>query len=137
MGKEASIGQLVGEIREDVQNLVRQEIELAKAELTPQVKQLGAGVGMFGAAGYLAVTASLLLFFAASVGLGAGFAAWFGLSALGAAALGFLTVAVLVLIVVAILIVFGIAKMKFEKPERTISSVEQTVAALHPGKEEE
>ena len=56
-----SVGDLVGEIAEDVSRLLRQEIDLAKAEAKQEVTKLGKGAGMLGGAG---VAGHLLLLFA-------------------------------------------------------------------------
>lgn len=50
----ASTGQLVGRAAEQVSDLVRAEMELARAELNETVKHAVAGVSLFGAAGLLA-----------------------------------------------------------------------------------
>jgi uncharacterized membrane protein YqjE len=67
-----SIGALLGEITQDLSTLFRQEVELAKVELTDQAKKAGTGAGMFGGA---AVAANLALVFV-SVSL------WWALGAL-------------------------------------------------------
>lgn len=46
-----SIGELLKQLSQETTQLVRQEIELAKAEVTEKGKKAGLGVGMFGAAG--------------------------------------------------------------------------------------
>jgi len=56
-----SVGDLVGEIAEDVSRLLRQEIDLAKAEAKQEVTKLGRGAGLLGGAG---VAGHLLLLFA-------------------------------------------------------------------------
>jgi uncharacterized membrane protein YqjE len=56
-----SLGDLVGEIASDLSQLVRQEIDLAKAEAKDEVTKVGKGAGMLGAAG---LAAHLLLLFA-------------------------------------------------------------------------
>lgn len=48
---DASIGDLIGNITEDFSTLVRQEMELAKAEISQTVNKVGRGAGMFGGAG--------------------------------------------------------------------------------------
>jgi hypothetical protein len=48
---ERPVGELVKEATEQAQTLVRQEIELAKAELSEKGKKAGIGAGMFGGAG--------------------------------------------------------------------------------------
>ena len=57
----SSLGELFGEVTRDVSTLMRQEIELAKAELTESAKRAGKGAGMFGGAGYAAAMAVLFL----------------------------------------------------------------------------
>jgi Flp pilus assembly protein TadB len=59
--EERSVGDLVGEIAEDVSRLLRQEIDLAKAEAKQEVTKLGKGAGLLGGAG---VAGHLLLLFA-------------------------------------------------------------------------
>jgi len=53
--RDNSTGDLVKQLSEQVTTLVRQEVDLAKAELTEKGKQAGIGAGMFGAAGLLGV----------------------------------------------------------------------------------
>jgi hypothetical protein len=61
------IGELVRDLSEQTTALVRQEVELAKAELGVKARNAGIGVGMFGGAGALgfyalgALTATLIL----------------------------------------------------------------------------
>ncbi len=56
---ERTLGQLVADATADVQEIVRAEIALAKAELAQDAKRVGVGAGMFGAAGYLGFLASI------------------------------------------------------------------------------
>jgi hypothetical protein len=51
-GDSPSIGQLFGEISKDLSTLMRQEVALAKAEVTQSAKQASKGVGMFAGAAY-------------------------------------------------------------------------------------
>ncbi|MCU1691588.1 MAG: hypothetical protein JWM64_679 [Frankiales bacterium] len=55
----ASVGQLVGQVTNDLSTLMRQEFALAKAELTEEAKKAGKGAGALGAAGYLGYLASI------------------------------------------------------------------------------
>ena len=48
------IGQLFGEVSKDISTLMRQEVALAKAEVTQSAKQASKGAGMFAGAGVLA-----------------------------------------------------------------------------------
>ncbi len=49
--RDRPVGDLVKDATEQAQTLIRQEIELAKAELGEKGKQAGIGAGMFGGAG--------------------------------------------------------------------------------------
>ena len=60
-GADKSLGDVVTEVTEKASLLVREEIELAKAEVTEKVTKLGKGAGALAAAGVLAVFA--LIFF--------------------------------------------------------------------------
>src|SRR5918992_4641738 len=48
---ERPVGDLVNDATEQAQTLIRQEVELAKAELGEKGKKAGIGAGMFGGAG--------------------------------------------------------------------------------------
>ena len=64
--EDRPIGELVRDLSEQTSTLVRQELELARAELTQKGKVAGIGAGMFGAAGlfgffaFAALTAALI-----------------------------------------------------------------------------
>ena len=49
--QEATLAELVKQLSEQSSRLARQEMELAKAELTTKGKRAGIGAGMFGGAG--------------------------------------------------------------------------------------
>jgi MFS family permease len=58
--REASVGDLVGRLTEDMRALARQEVELGKAELAQKGKQAGVGAGLIGGGatfGFLALAA--------------------------------------------------------------------------------
>jgi uncharacterized membrane protein YqjE len=55
--REHGTGELLKELSDHTTTLVRQEIELAKAELGEKGKKAGLGAGMFGGAGLFAVFA--------------------------------------------------------------------------------
>ncbi|MCW2762125.1 MAG: phage holin family protein [Marmoricola sp.] len=46
-----SLGEIVGDITQDMSTLIRQEMDLATSEMKREVAKLGKGVGMFGGAG--------------------------------------------------------------------------------------
>lgn len=53
--RETSTGELVKQLSEQVSVLVRQEVELAKAEMTEKGRKAGVGAGMLGGAGVAAL----------------------------------------------------------------------------------
>jgi uncharacterized membrane protein YqjE len=71
--EEQSTAELLRQLSEQTTKLVRQEIELAKTELTEKGKKAGIGAGMFGGAGALgfyafgALTACVILALATAV----------------------------------------------------------------------
>ena len=93
---EPSIGQLFGEISKDLSTLMRQEIALAKAEVTQSAKKAGKGAGMFAGAGYAGHLTVLFLSLALAWALGSLFDS-FGWGALAVAVLWGIVAAVLAL----------------------------------------
>ena len=47
---EKSLGEIVADVTQKIQLLIREEIELAKAEVSTKAKKLGTGIGMASAA---------------------------------------------------------------------------------------
>jgi phage-related minor tail protein len=52
---QASTGELIGRLSEQLTTLVRNEVRLAQAEVTQKAKKLGVGIGLFGGAGVVAL----------------------------------------------------------------------------------
>src|SRR3954451_5577056 len=122
---DTSIGQLLGEISGDLSQLVRQEIELAKAELKQEAAKAGKGAGLLGGAGFggylVIVFASLAAMFAIASGTGLGWAA--------------LIVAGIWAVIATMLAVAGKKQMArvSPKPERTIQTLKEDAEwARHP-----
>jgi hypothetical protein len=67
---ETSVGELIGNISDDLSRLFRQEVELAKAELKQEATKAGKAAGMLGGAGFAGYLAVVLLSFALVFGLG-------------------------------------------------------------------
>ena len=63
-GETRSIGEIVGDISQDMSTLIKQEMDLAKSELKQEVGKLGKGAGMFGGAGLAGHFALFFLSFA-------------------------------------------------------------------------
>jgi len=118
----ASVGELVGSITSDLSTLMRQELELAKAEVKQEAMKSGKAAGMFGAAGFAGY---MVLLFASIAG-------WWGLANVmdeGWAAL----------IVTAVWAVIGAvaysagrrqARQIHPTPERTVETVKEIPDAL-------
>jgi len=65
-----SLGDLRAELSRDISTLIRQEVELAKAELRESAKRAGKGAGLFSGAGVAGFLALLFLSIALWWGLG-------------------------------------------------------------------
>lgn len=81
---DRSVADLLKQLSDQTATLVREELELARVELTAKGKQAGLGAGMFGAAGMLGLFALGALTAAAILALSLAVAGW--LSALIVAA---------------------------------------------------
>lgn len=66
---DAPIGELVARLSDDTVRLVRDEIRLARAEMTQKAKSAGVGAGLFGGAGVFAVYGFGVLVAAAVISL--------------------------------------------------------------------
>lgn len=120
---ERTLGQLVASASQDVSTIVRGEIDLAKAEISRAAQFAGMGAGMLAGAGVFALYALGFLLTALAWGLvAAGLATW----------LGFLIVAVLLLIIAGVLALVGRRALKRAnlKPQQAIDSTQKTIAAL-------
>ena len=51
-GSATSIGEIIGEVSRDFTTLMRQEVDLAKAEVTKSAKEAGLGAGLYGGAAF-------------------------------------------------------------------------------------
>ena len=119
---DRKIADLITDIRGDAQLLINDQIELAKAELTPAAKNAGIGGGLFGAAGYFGINAATLIYVAAAFGLAAlGLPYW----------AAFLIVAGVLLVIAAITGLIGYSRIKKVKaPEKTIANAQALVSEL-------
>jgi uncharacterized membrane protein YqjE len=88
-----SLGELLSGITADLSTLMRQEVELAKAELSQSAKRAGKGAGMFGGAVFAAYM--MILFLSISLWWALGNAIGHGWSALIVAVLWLIVGAVL------------------------------------------
>src|SRR2546423_15273566 len=72
---EKSLGEIVADVSQKASLLVREEIELAKAEVTTKVTRIGKGVAAFGGAAFVGLLGLIFLFHFFAFGI----ADWFGL----------------------------------------------------------
>jgi hypothetical protein len=68
--EERSLGDLFAELARDTSSLVRQEVDLAKTEVTEKATKVGRDVGVIGVGAALAYAALLALIAAAILGIG-------------------------------------------------------------------
>ena len=91
-----SIGELLADVSQDITTLMRQEVELAKAEVRQSASRAGKGAGMFAGAGVAGHM--VLLFVSIAVWWGIGDATGHGWSALIVAAVWAVIAAVLAIV---------------------------------------
>ena len=94
--EDASTGQLIGQLTEQISRLVRDEARLAQAEVTQKAKRLGVGAGLFGGAGLFAFFGLAVLIAAAVLALALVLPGW--LAALIVAVVLFAVAGVLALV---------------------------------------
>jgi hypothetical protein len=85
--QEHTTGQLVTTLSEQVSVLIRDELKLARLEMTSKGKQAAFGTGMFGISGVIAVYAVGCLLACAIIALSGAVAAWLAALIVGAALL--------------------------------------------------
>lgn len=123
---DTSLGDLLSEVTRDVSILMRQEVDLAKAEVRQSATRAGKGAGLLGGAGYAGHLTVLFL----------SLAAWWGLGHVIDIAWAAVLVAVVWAIAAAVLFVLGRNEMKTVKgaPE-TVDSLKQIPDALKRNEE--
>ncbi len=119
-GRE-SLGDLLAEVSRDLSTLIRQEVELAKAELKQTATRAGKGAGMMGGAGYAALMAVLFL----SIAL------WWALGYLMGNAWSGVVVAVIWAIIALVLFLVGRNQLKAVKGmPQTVETVKEFPGTL-------
>jgi Flp pilus assembly protein TadB len=119
-----SLGDLLTGVSQDLSTLFRQEVELAKAELTESAKKAGKGAGMFGGAGLTGLFALLFL----------SIAAWWGLGFVLNNALSAVVIAVIYGIVALILFLRGKRELKeITGAPKTVDSLKKIPETVKPG----
>lgn len=126
---EVSVSELVQRLGEQTSRLARQEVELAKAELTEKGRAIGIGAGAFGAAGVLGLFAFGALTAAFILALSEAMDGW----------LAAVIVAVVYAAVAGVLALTG--KKRVEEgtppvPERAVESTKEDVERVKQGAKE-
>jgi hypothetical protein len=122
----SSLGELLGEVSRDLSTLIRQEMELAKAEIRQTATRAGKGAGLLGGAGY----AGLMAVFFLSIAL------WWALGYLVGNAWSAVIVAVIWAIVALILYLVGRNQLKTVKgAPQTVETVKEIPQTLKPNGE--
>lgn len=117
----SSVGQLVAEVSRDLSTLIRQEMELAKAEVAQSARRAGKGAGLFGGAG---VAGHMVLVFLS-------LALWWALGTLVGGGWSALMVAAVWAVIAAVLAARGRAELRaIEGLQRTTDSVKKIPDAL-------
>jgi Putative Actinobacterial Holin-X, holin superfamily III len=93
--QEHSAGELVKQLTEQVSTLVRDELKLARVEMTRKGKQAGIGAGILGGGGLVALYGVGCLIACAIIGLSHVVQPWLAALIVGAALLGIAGVAAL------------------------------------------
>lgn len=119
-----SVGQLMGAVSQDLSTLVRQELELAKAEVKVEAAKAAKGAGMLGGAGYAGHLTVLFL----------SLALWAALASAIPAGWAALVVAAVWAVVAAVLYTGGRKQLKTvdPKPERTVETLSRVPDAVRP-----
>lgn len=124
--EQESLGSLMSQVSQDLSTLIRQEIALAKAELTETAKNAGKGAGMFAGAG---IAGHFVLLFLS-------IALWAGLGAVIGSAWSALIVAGIWAIIAAVLAVLGKKNLdEVQGAPQTTETLKDVPDALTPSKE--
>ncbi len=119
----ASTGELIGQLTEQVSRLVRDEARLARDEVTRKAKRLGVGAGLFGGAAVMAFLGLAVLIGAAVLALAEVLPGW----------LAALIVAVVLFAVAGVLALVGrkhVAQASPPLPTQAIAGLQADVAAI-------
>jgi tetrahydromethanopterin S-methyltransferase subunit G len=117
---ERSLGDLFGDLARETSTLVRQEVELAKTEMSQKATRVGKDIGFLVAGGAVAYAGFLALIAAIAIGLGQLGVPWW---------LATLLVALVVGGIGGVLVMQGLNALKRETivPERTMQTLKEDV----------
>ncbi len=114
---DTSVGEMIGQVTQDLSLLMRQELDLAKAEVKQEITKTGKAAGLLGGAGFAGYM--VLLF--------GSIAAWWGLANVMDQGWAALIVTGVWAVVGALLFAVGRGRMKQvnPKPELTVETVKE------------
>src|ERR1700722_10141719 len=123
VGPDASAGELVKQLTEQVSRLIRDELKLAEYEMTRKAKRMGRGAGLFGGGGLVALYGIGCLLAAAILGLASVLPAWAAALIVGGALLVMAGVA-------GLMGKSQVSKDAHPMPEQTVQSVKADVEEI-------
>lgn len=124
--ENATTGQLIAQVSQEMSELVRSEMRLAQVELATKAKGIGIGAGMLSGAGLIALYGVGVLLAAAVLALALVMDAW----------LAALIVGVVLLVIAGVVGLIGknrVQEAAPPAPTETIENVKQDVAAVKEG----
>lgn len=121
--EERSLGELFTELTQEISNLFRQEVALAKTEMTQKASKAGKDVGFIAAGGAVAFVGFMALVTAAIAALASALPLW----------LSALIVGVIVAIVGYVFVQRGMSALKTMNmaPEQTIDTLKEDAEWMH------
>lgn len=125
--QDESTGQLIATATDQLGQLMRQEMALARAELTQNAKRAGTGVGLFGGAGLVALYGLAVLVATAVIGLGLVLPLW----------LAALIVALILFAIAGVMALVGKKQVTTATPpvEHTMDNIKADVEAVKGGQQ--
>jgi hypothetical protein len=123
VGPDASAGELVKHLSEQVSRLIRDELKLAEYEMTRKARRMGRGAGMFGGSGLVALYGIGCLLAAAIIGLAGVLPAWAAALIVGGA----------LLVIAGVAALMGksqVSKAVPPVPEQTVQNVKADVEEI-------
>jgi uncharacterized membrane protein YqjE len=124
--EDASLGQLTGELSQQVSRLVRDELRLAQVEMKDKGKRFGRGAGLMGAGGVIALFGAGCLVAAAVLALDLAWPTWLSAIVVGA----------VLLVVAAVVGARGRSQMRSGTPpvpREAMESTKEDIEALKGG----
>lgn len=119
--EDRTLGELVALVSRDVSHLVRSEIDLAKAEITADVKRGGVSGGLFAGAGFFGYV--MLMFMSVAAALALGYVL--------PLAVGFAIIGGIYLVLMVVFGLVGAVNLRYlNKAKRTLRTAQGTLAIV-------